>query len=312
MQLHDPYEYILRELSDINDADSDDLLRDSLLKSQEFVVQLRRAYRKSPSNIDFSNDELRAAYLLAYYPVHIEILYEILGALPMDKRDLLFNNQKNRACFIGAGPAPEVIGWISFLKDNYPDTDCTMAYIFDKYIDQWHKGLEITRYHLAPEYWVGKLITSYYKFDLLAQSTDWNARIDRAINLSNFFYMQNCVNDLLGDEEQLFHNIIELFRRTRPGSILIISDLIFPKIMGFLSRLVDEIQDENIGSCLCNHCNDRLAFTPNIIVPEIIETELRTGESNLIPRSSTRFCYVALERIADNFETDEEYEDLPF
>ena len=82
MEQHDPYGPMLAELSDVNDADSDELLRDSLRQSQEYVRRLRQAYRNSPSNVDFSCEHTRAAYLLAYYPHYIEVLYKILSAGP--------------------------------------------------------------------------------------------------------------------------------------------------------------------------------------------------------------------------------------
>jgi len=310
MQQHDPYEHILKELSDINDADSDILLRESLRKSQSYVESLRIAYKNSPSNVDFSDENLRAAYLLAYYPLHMGILYEILGTLPEDKLNNLFDYQKNRACFVGAGPAPEVIGWISFLKDYYPDSECAMAYIFDKYVDRWHKGLEITRYHLAPNYWDNKLIMCPFTFDLLEPSKYWNARLERAVRISNFFVMQNCINDLLGSEDELLFGILELFRLSKPGSIFIISDLIIPAVRQFLLKIVSKIEEDEIGQCISNHCDHRLELIPNFSIPQIIKTELLTGENNLIPRKSTRYCYIVLERISDKPDYDEV--EIPF
>jgi len=149
-----------------------------------------------------------------------------------------------------------------------------------------------------------------FTFDLLEPSKYWNARLERAIEISYFFVMQNVVNDLLGNEEKVLDGILEIFRRSKPGSILIITDLIIPAVRQFLSKIVSKIEEDEIGQCISNRCNDRLKLIPNFAIPEIIETELLTGENNLIPRNSTRYCYVILERIPVENNIDEQ--EIPF
>ena len=72
------------------------------------------------------------------------------------------------------------------------------------------------------------------------------------------------------------------------------------------------IEGENIGVCIRNRCNDTLTFTPQIIVPEIIKAELLTGKDKLIPRKSTNYCYIVLERIADDGEIAQDDGVIPF
>src|ERR1035437_5825962 len=118
MNQHDPYGPILAELRRLNDADTEDLFYDCLHQSQPYVTNLRRSYQNSPSNVDFSCRHTRAAYLLAYYPNYIEPLYEILCQLHQLHPDVIqgtFGYEKLRGLFLGAGPAPEVLGLLAFL-----------------------------------------------------------------------------------------------------------------------------------------------------------------------------------------------------
>src|SRR5258706_3366777 len=125
MELHDPYTPLLQEIFLINDdADTDERKREIIRKSQKYVLELRQAYRSSPSDVDYSNRHKRAAYLLAYYPHNIESLYHVLNDLPFDEMEKTFDKSKIRACFFGAGPAPEVIGWLKYVEQYFSSPEC--------------------------------------------------------------------------------------------------------------------------------------------------------------------------------------------
>jgi len=313
MKKHNPFEYILDELCNCNDIETEEALRASLKKSKEPVKELRNAYNKSPSNVDFSNEHFRAAYLLAYYPYYIDRMYKILNAIPEQKRNNIFANKKIRGCFFGAGPAPEVIGWINYLQCHYPNVKNAVAYIFDKNIHYWSKGLEITRYHLAPNYWDGILTLCQREVDLLQLCDSLDENLLQAIRKSNLFVMQNCINDLLHDNNSLCEGILEIFKQTEPGSLFIISDLNLYQVRNTVIKLKSLIENDGLGKCISHVYRDCVAHKPNIEVPSIIEEELFEETDGLIQKRKAHYCYIVLEKVyAEEGDTEFNLDDIPF
>lgn len=306
MKRHDPYGPMLAELSDVNDADTDELLRDSLRQTQSYVSGLREAYRHSPSRVDYSCPHNRAAYLLAYYPHYIEALYHILCGAPQDVIVPFFSHEKLRACFFGAGPAPEALGWVAYLNEHVPTTECAVAYLLDKHNTGWHKGQEITRYHLAPVYWPqGKLITVPLKFDFLNLPDAWDARVERAVQISNLFVMQNCLNDQLDMSDQLLQNFLWIFEKISLGSIFIVADLNFQNVLDLMVKIETAVDENGLGVAIDSAASGIVKFRSRIKVPSIICEELLTGEENLIPRQYTRFYSSILVRYEENGRDDD-------
>ena len=294
---HDPYGPIFAELCDINDAHDDDLVRESLRLTQPYVRRLRIAYRESPSNVDYSCPHNRAAYLLAYYPHHIEVLYHILADLPPAIAENLFSQPRLRACFLGAGPAPEALGWISYLATHTPTAEHATAYLFDKHTAGWGVGREITRYHLAPLYWPnGTLVTRAIECDLLDVEASWDGMMERAVGTSSLFVMQNCLNDLVGALDHLLNNLLWLFERTVPGSALVVADLCFPNVLNAMRRIEATIQDTGLGVSLRGADEGVTEFESQIDMHPIVAEQLFTGEDSLVYRKRTRFYSLVLAR----------------
>ncbi len=82
MKQHDPYGPILNELRTLSDSEDVATFYVSLRRLQPHVSELRKQYKKCPSKVDFSNEDTRLAYLLAYYPHYIEQIYRVLENLP--------------------------------------------------------------------------------------------------------------------------------------------------------------------------------------------------------------------------------------
>jgi hypothetical protein len=312
---HDPYTPLLAELRETNEADTDELLRESLRKTRPFVSGLRESYRKCPSNVDYSSANNRAAYLLAYYPHHIETLYRLLAEASKEVEEILinfFDQPKLRACFLGAGPAPEVISWLAYLSEYVPQVQRVTAYLLDKHIEGWHKGQEITRYHLAPMYWPnGKLVTIPMEFDLLNAQASWNDRIDRAFKISSFFVMQNCLNDQLTTPAKLMDNLIWLFKQMCPVSLFVIIDLNFQQVLNFMIEFEKRIANDKLGVVFRGAASGIVEFESLIETPRIICEELLTGETNLIPRQHTKFYGTVMARIDAHISQPHE-DEIPF
>lgn len=301
MNPHDPYGPMLLELSDANDADTEDLFRESLRQTQPYVRDLRIAYSQSPSSVDFSCRHLRAAYLLAYYPHYIETIYHIFEDLDQDEVIQHFSKPKVRACFLGAGPAPEGLGWIAYLRDHVPEAECAIAYLLDLYVDGWRIGQEITRYHLAPIYWPnGRLITKPLIYDYRAADDEIDPFIGRTFQISDLFVMQNCLNDHLDRGDLVLENFLSIFRQASPGAIFVIADLNFDNIRNLMRRIEANVLENRIGRVLLSTEDQCAEFRSRIMYPPIIEECLLTGENRLRPKCLTRYYASVLQRVEDD------------
>ena len=178
-----------------------------------------------------------------------------------------------------------------------------MAYLLDKFSNQWHKGQEITRYHIAPNYWNGKLITSPMEFDLWDTEQEWSPRVMRAIQISNFFVMQNCLNDLLGRADDLLESFMRIFLASQPGSLFVVADLKFQEVLNLMNQIETRVEEEKSGVVVRRVRGEFIEMKSNIEMPELL-----TGDDGLIPKKNTRFYFSVLLRKA-NPEPDE---DNPF
>jgi hypothetical protein len=302
MRQHDPYGPMLEELRRINDADTDELFHDSLHQAQQYVTNLRIAYEDSPSNVDFSCPHTRAAYLLAYYPNLIEPLYEILCGLSPEVVHHVFGREKVRGLFLGAGPAPEVIGWIAFLNDYVPEVRIATAYLLDKYIHGWRTGQEITRYHLAPNYWLhGQIAIMPMEFDFLAPETLTNPFVQRSIQISDLVVMQNCLNDQLGNCQAVMIMLQNVFTQITPGTLFVVSDINYNTIRDTIREFSDFVARSGLGEVLLPVQDQAIRIRPHIEVPQVLLEHLltRDAQRRLIPRKYTYFYSAVYRRIEE-------------
>lgn len=309
MDRHDPYGVLLLELLDSNDCREEDL-EEELTKTQTYVKQIREAYSKSPSSVDYGDMYFRAAYLLAYYPKYTEVLYYVLQRVSRTLSKL-FEKDRVRACFLGAGPAPEVIGWIRYLNAFASTPVHAHAYLLDREICGWQKGQEITRYHLAPIYWPnGKLITSAHQFDFVADDLEQqfeNHMVQQAFLFSELFVMQNCINDQLRKRQRFLDNLVSIFWRMKPGSVFVIIDLPHEQVWKFMKDFERRVQMENIGEVICPAPKSVTARECSFAIPPLVQTILFDEDADrLRPPKQVRYRYSVIKRIAD------EVDDLPF
>jgi hypothetical protein len=299
MRKHNPYDLMLEAIRDTNDLDNENLTRESLRKTQPYVKSLRETYRNF-SAVDYSHRYNKGAYLLAYYPAYTEILYNVLRNLPQDIIVPSFEQTKLRGCFFGAGPAPEIIGWLSYLEENVSIVETATAYLLDKYVNIWRVGQEITRYQVAPKFWPDrKIITVPHEFDFLNIDTYWNESVERCVSLCNFFVMQNCLNELIKASSDFLENLLWIFRQIPIGSIFIIIDPNFQKVRDFISKFQKTVIQQGLGKVVQSVTDKCQVFRSQFEIPAIIQEELLTGEDLLKPRQNINYYFSALMRIED-------------
>ena len=84
---------------------------------------LRSAYRrKGRVIIDYKETKNQEAYLLAYFPHYTVPIFEVLEYIIKNHPSL---NIPQNLCLIGAGPAPEIMGFLKFINDKFKSHEHT-------------------------------------------------------------------------------------------------------------------------------------------------------------------------------------------
>lgn len=96
-----------------------------LQKLQDSVKTLRTSYRNSYVQIDYSEAQIQAAYLLTYYPGHVLQMKAnlALAAQNLTFRQLLMRSTLN-VILLGSGPMPEAISLGLIRKNPHTDGIC--------------------------------------------------------------------------------------------------------------------------------------------------------------------------------------------
>lgn len=301
MRPHDPYSPILEALRVINCCDTDDRLLERLRLSRPIVRDLRAAYSECPCHVDYSSEHTRAAYLLAYYPFYIEIIHTELSKLPEEFLPASWNNESLTACFWGGGPCPEVVGWLAYLSEHCPNIQSVIVYIFDKYAESWNICSEITRSFVLPSYWDGNLEIHAIPCDLLDLDALSNPLAREAITTSNFFVMQNWLNDQPGTStsfdncESIIQNIMTMVENAPDDSLFLFADLNFTRVRNLYRVIERQVQIRRIARPILPVPEIRYSITPNIEFPPVLD-ELFIGESGLIRRRYTRYFSTMIQK----------------
>lgn len=278
---HNPYDLILDELDYINCIDSLEARASGLRNHQEVVRNLRQAYRDN-RNPEYDNEALRVAYLLAYYPHYIQPIAETLCKLDSSVFMPFNDLRKLQACFFGAGPAPEVLGWLSAMKTCLPDINVTLAHLFDKY--HWSVGQIITR-ELVPFYWKSLGQFRYFprQVDITDPYDEWTYSCSNAIKSSQMLIMQNCLNDEIGGANILLANIEQIMDSASENTLLIIIDLERREAIQIM-RDVEYLTYNTPSKILISVDEGVDKQETKVETPEYIKTNLLTGEDGLISR----------------------------
>lgn len=279
---HNPYDLMMEELDYINCIDKIDQRTKGLQDHQRVVRELREAYWSSDDNPNYESEALRVAYLLTYYPHYIQPIAETLMKLDQSVFYPFENLSKLQACFFGAGPAPEVLGWLAAIKGFLPNIDSTLAHLFDKY--HWSVGQIITR-ELVPMYW--KSLGRFRYFPRIQDITDpfdeWTYSCSNAIKTSQMLIMQNCLNDEIGGADTLVNNIEKLMDIAPNDTLLVILDLEKQEAVKIMQRI--ETQAINSGNrVLISVSNGIDKLDTTVHTPKYITDNLLTGEHGLKPK----------------------------
>ena len=297
MKRHDPYTLLLDELCGVNDITTDDQLRVILANSQQFLLHLREKFNDLTEEVDYSDANVRAAYLLGYYPHYIEPLFQVLNRVSPNISHSLFNSERVTACFFAAGPAPEILGWLSFLDQKFAHILRATAYIFDQYV--WYTGLFSTVAHLAPAYWKGRLYAYPTGFNFQDFHFEEGSIQLRAISRSSLFVMQNCLNDAIGKEDSFVEKLIDVWQLIPRDALFVIVDLNYRHVQTLMLRLENVFLEQGFGEIMISANGQFNQVCSNIEYPEILNNTFFADRHLLRSKKCTRYYATVLQRVEE-------------
>lgn len=197
------YTYILDRLATFHQINNVELYLQGL---QPYVKSLRQSYRLRYVSVDYSGSNVQAAYLLAYYPQYAEITHKVLCDLAQNYLHPYFAGRRElQACFFGAGPAPETVGWLRSLNCNYSTAKHAVAHTYDIAADTWGRSREITEY-VASQLFLTLGFTLNGNSLNLCQKHALSA-IREVIQICRLFVIQNCLNEFVASPKIFIQNL---------------------------------------------------------------------------------------------------------
>ncbi len=287
------YEEILYQvygykLDDLNEKNSKNI--------KECIVELRKSYRNDTPITKYSQDDIRKAYMLAYYPNYAKLAYDITSKYILKHIDLEVLGKALNIVFWGAGPAAEVYGFCKAL-DNLKLNKRVRISISDLE-KQWKEQREITKKLLRN---LENIKASNFK-DLSGCDLTYNCKnicfnwtsCEKTTFNSDIYFMQNCINHMSSDIK-LYHNLFKRIELMKKGALFVIIDLNYENVKDTVHKLIDK--SSNIADLI----EGNIEFAPNISrfnyeIPDNAKKYIFTSENFLYPKKNTNYYFVVLKR----------------
>ncbi|WP_128694552.1 hypothetical protein [Methanoculleus taiwanensis] len=226
MEQHDPYGHVINYLGlEYNTQLTADL------SSQIAYVQ-RTFFASDFISYAYSDPIFQAAYLMAYYPLYIDPIEDVL--LTAIRPPLLLENQnsvgdklgwKGRTnldvSIYGGGAEPELLGLLKFIGKKYPSVKSVRSHYVDN--NNWEDFRAYAYEHMVPDYWKGYFISGNTLTSNLG-SIFGSASAVKLLQNSDVHVMQNCATDLMysfQSVDQYVNFMCQFFDKIKEGSILI-------------------------------------------------------------------------------------------
>jgi hypothetical protein len=290
----------IQDIEEIND------LEPYLQSLQPYVRRLRHSYRSRTVAVDYSDFNIQAAYLLAYYPQYVEMTNHYVIDLADSFKNWLAKRSHLQACFFGSGPAPEVVAVARHLQYGQQIRSVLLtARIYDIAASTWTKSHEVTKRlvrKLAPNV---RLILSGHQINLCQRNVLFPIRA--AIKCSQLFVIQNCLNEFATERQVFVENMALLLEWMPTSSVLVLADLNYEIVQDLMEKVEAQARSHTCSSVVRSCSEGSRSFQSEIELTPLITQHLLTGENYLIPRRSINYnCLIVKKQTVINLL------DIPF
>lgn len=243
---------------------------------QPLAKQLWSSYREVHVQVDYSNIDVQAIYMLRYYPAYSELLPYIFSL-----NNLHIDGPHIQAAFFGVGPAPELYGLVKYLL-QFHNIQSISTHLYDIATNEWAFSRNITIQNLIPDIIQQRLFTSKsYVFDI-RQPQSTNSISTELVVGCDFFVFQNCLNELgENNHNNAIDNIVSLLRRASQGSVLAIIDRVgYDSALSLIESIERIVLNEGLGIVLKQKDMNYDAEEVRDQMPVVVKNNLFFGVSS--------------------------------
>ena len=108
-------EEIFESIKEENNLEVEKEITHYLSKLKSNLVDVRNAYWNDLVKIDYKDKKNQEVYLIAYFPLYTVPIFKVLEYIKKEHPEIII---PQNLCLIGAGPAPEMMGFLKFIN-NY-------------------------------------------------------------------------------------------------------------------------------------------------------------------------------------------------
>ena len=179
-------------------------------------------------------------------------------------------------CLIGAGPAPEIMGFLKFINNQLESNE----HIYNINIElvdiasEWVYARNILK-NIIREFSLSRLKIYKIKNDVSKTISNTSVLLKRfrENQYKRVVVIQNMINELEHKSQEVFiENVIKCYENLVAGSFLILIDLRYKIILNVTYQLETKLKKDVIKSF--GSSGDYVESWANIILPEIIENNL--------------------------------------
>ena len=285
-------EEILESIKVENNLHGVNKISNYLIDLKDNLKTLRRAYSKKPVIIDYTDTKIQEAYLLAYFPHYTVPIFKVLEDISKDHPS---KNIPKNLCLIGAGPAPEVIGFLKFINNQLESNE----HIYNINIElvdiasEWVYARNILK-NIIREFSLSRLKIYKIKNDVSKTISNTSVLLKRfrGNQYKRVVVIQNMINELEHKSQEVFiENVIKCYENLVAGSFLILIDLRYKIILNVTYQLETRLKKDVIKTF--GGAGDYENIRTGIFLPEIIENNLfdYLDDSELWPKKRVKYGY---------------------
>jgi len=212
------------------------------------------------TDVNYSDRTNQLAYVFGYFPYYIEPIRDTLNTLEKQHLDLVLRNNM-KINFYGCGPAPELLGFVRYLTEEYPQITDIQASFFDMY--KWDPWRHCVVNNISREYWDGNIrIVEEPEVDLLQLPPETIADAD-------IHCIQNVCSDLARtlNPARVAYWLRSIYAASKPNSLIIVLDVQYSYIRTQIFEPARDMirADDNtsIINCPTSYSRASLDFIPS-------------------------------------------------
>lgn len=277
---HDPLRHIITNIGLVESGNPLD--RALLTHCSTKVCELKDLYKvNQQERIDYNSADCQTAYMLYYFPNYIETIYHSLIPIEMSAINGSFR-ENMKICIMGGGPAPELYGFLAYLKERFPKIMNVEGHFFDK--NNWENWRQFCFDNFIEEYWGCDKSINYWPYfcDLCKLHESHEIENFPIIKEADLLIIQNCGLDIytsyhdINKYRLVFNNLIQAMKT---NSIIAITDVVVYNVIkgnwfetrGNLHHIRDMAQSKLNCTVLRDVSSGRpYSFKPNVIEHSII------------------------------------------